>query len=223
MSLDNIWQDAFTTTIAEMETKSGTSPLEWRKAGTATKANPDKENGVWWDANGKEMFLQFVKVWDESKFQIWETPHGIPGIEIEFNQMFGEVVIKGFADAIVVTPTGELAVIDFKTGKSTPDTSMQLGVYAAMMEMQFDIKPTRGFFYSARKAVFEEAWGMNLWTTPVLTEMFAQFERGLQAEIFLPNIGMACSTCGVKEYCYAVGGQLAQIYDPLANINKKGE
>jgi hypothetical protein len=53
--------------------------------------------------------------------------------------------------------------------------------------------------------------------------MFTQFQRGLDAEIFLPNIGMNCNTCGVKEYCYAVGGQLAKIYDPLANIKKEGK
>ena len=114
-------------------------------------------------------------------------------------------------------------MIDFKTGSYTPDSAMQLGVYACMMEMTFGIRPTRGYFYSARKAQFEEAYGLHLWTTPVFTELFAQFERGLQAEIFLPNIGMACGTCGVKDYCYAVGGQLAQVYDPLATIKKEGK
>jgi len=120
-------------------------------------------------------------------------------------------------------PNGEIAVIDFKTGNYTPDSAMQLGVYACMMEMTFGIRPTRGYFYSARKAEFEEAIGLDRWTIPVFTELFSQFERGLQAEIFLPNIGMSCGTCGVKDYCYAVGGQLAQIYDPLANIKKEGK
>jgi len=51
-----------------------------------------------------------------------------------------------------------------------------------------------------------------------MTELFAQFVRGVDANIYLPNLGMACSTCGVKDYCYAAGGQLSQIYDPLAEI-----
>jgi RecB family exonuclease len=213
-----MWQDAFTAQIAEVETRSGTNPIDWRKGGIATKANPDKEDKVWWDENGKKMFFDFINSWQESNMEIWQSPTGVPGIEIEFNNYFGDVLIKAFADLIAVTPAGELAVVDFKTGKSVPNSSMQLGVYACCMEMTFGIRPTKGYYYSARKAEFVEVGGMERWSIPVMTEMFSQFAKGLEAEIFLPNVGMNCSTCGVKEYCYAVGGQLATIYDPLALI-----
>jgi CRISPR/Cas system-associated exonuclease Cas4 (RecB family) len=112
----------------------------------------------------------------------------------------------------------ELTVIDFKTGSYMPDSSLQLGVYASLMEMQFGVRPTKGYYYSARKAQFIESPGIERWTIPVLTEMFRQFNLGIENKIFLPNIGMSCGTCGVKEYCYAVGGQLAEIFDPLAGI-----
>jgi len=223
VSWDKIWEDAFIAQIAEQETKTGTNPTDWRTSGKSKVALPAGEDKVWWDKNGRKMFFDFISAWTESQFDIWVTPQGVPGIEIGFNELFGDVLIKGFADAIVTLPNGEIAVIDFKTGKYVPDSSMQLGVYACMMEMQFGIRPTKGYFYSARKAKFEEAYALDRWTIPVFTELFAQFERGLQAEIFLPNIGMACSTCGVKDYCYAVGGQLAQIYDPLANTKKEGK
>jgi RecB family exonuclease len=215
---DEMWDESFIQQIAEAEAKSGTNPTDWRRGGRATKDNPDKENKAWWDENGKKMFFDFINAWQESQFEIWVSPQNLPGVEIEFNNNFGEVPIKAFADAIVVTPAGELAVVDFKTGSYMPDSSLQLGVYASMMEMQFGIRPSKGYYYSARKAQFIEAVGLDRWTIPLLTELFAQFARGLEQEIFLPNIGMACSTCGVKEYCYAVGGQLAQIYDPLAEI-----
>jgi len=218
MTWDNIWDESFLEQIAEVEKKSGTNPTDWRKGGRATKDNPDKENKAWWDENGKRMFFDFINAWQESQFEVWVSPQNVPGVEIEFNNNFGEVPIKAFADAIVVTPAGELAVVDFKTGAYMPDSSLQLGVYASMMEMQFGIRPSKGYYYSARKAQFIEAVGLDRWTIPLLTELFAQFARGLEQEIFLPNIGMSCGTCGVKEYCYAVGGQLAQIYDPLAEI-----
>jgi hypothetical protein len=48
--------------------------------------------------------------------------------------------------------------------------------------------------------------------------MFRQFNLGIENQIFLPNIGMSCGTCGVKEYCFAVGGQLAEIFDPLSQL-----
>ena len=218
MSWDSIWEKAFNDQIAEVEKKSDTNPTDWRRGGRESKANPNKEDKVWWDANGRKMFFDFINVWQESQMEIWVSPQGVPGVEIEFNSMFGEVPIKAFADLIAVLPTGELAVVDFKTGNYMPDSSMQLGVYACAMEMTFGIRPTRGFFYSARKAQFEEATGLDRWSIPLMTELFAQFSRGLEAQIFLPNLGMSCGTCGVKDYCYAAGGQLAQIYDPLAEI-----
>jgi len=218
MTWDLMWEESFQEQIAEVQEKSGTNPVDWRKGGRATKANPDKEDGNWWSENGKKMFFDFINAWQESGLEIWQTPQGLPGVEIGFNNMFGEVPIKAFADLIAVTPTGELVVVDFKTGNYTPDSSMQLGVYACCMEMTFGVRPSKGYFYSARKAQFEEVGGLDRWTIPVMTEMFTQFQRGLDAEIFLPNIGMSCGTCGVKEYCYAVGGQLAQIYDPLAGL-----
>jgi hypothetical protein len=205
--------------IAEVEKRNeGTNPTDWRVAGRASKDKPNKEDKAWWDENGKKMFFDFINAWQESQFEVWVSPQNVPGVEIEFNNNFGNVPIKAFADAIVVTPAGELAVVDFKTGAYMPDSSLQLGIYASLMEMQFGVRPSKGYYYSARKAQFIEAVGLDRWTIPLLTELFAQFARGLEQQIFLPNIGMSCMTCGVKEYCYAVGGQLAQIYDPLAEI-----
>jgi hypothetical protein len=218
MNLEKIWDEVFLDAIAETEAKSKTNPTDWRRGGRATNANPDKENKAWWDDNGKKMFLEFTTAWKDSGLTIWESPQGVPGVEIELNSQFGDVFVKAFADLIAVTSAGELVVVDFKTGAYTPDSSLQLGIYASAMEMKFGERPTRGYYYSARKAQFLEAGGLNRWTVPLLTELFAQFSRGVENEIFLPNIGMACSTCGVKDYCYAVGGELAQVYDPLANI-----
>lgn len=219
MTWDNIWDESFMEQIAEVEKRNeGTNPTDWRVAGRASKDKPNKEDKAWWDENGKKMFFDFINAWQESQFEVWVSPQNVPGVEIEFNNNFGNVPIKAFADAIVVTPAGELAVVDFKTGAYMPDSSLQLGVYASLMEMQFGVRPSKGYYYSARKAQFIEAVGLDRWTIPLLTELFAQFARGLEQQIFLPNIGMSCMTCGVKEYCYAVGGQLAQIYDPLAEI-----
>ena len=222
MTWDTIWDEAFNAQIAEVQTKSNTNPVDWRVGGRSSKANPNKEDGDWWNANGKQMFFEFITAWQESGFDLWVSPQGLPGVEIGFNSMFGEVPVKAYADA-VVTIGNEVAVVDFKTGSYMPDSSLQLGVYASMMEMQFGIRPTRGFYYSARKAQFIEASGMSRWTIPVLTELFTKFDLGVRNQIFLPNIGMSCSTCGVKEYCYAQGGQLAEIFDPLANIQKEGK
>ena len=218
MNVEEIWDQSFLEAIAETEAKSKTNPTDWRRGGRVSVANPDKENKVWWDVNGKKMFFEFIQAWKDSQLTIWESPQGVSGIEIELNSNFGEVLVKAYADLIAVTAGGELVVVDFKTGAYTPDSALQLGIYACAMEMKFGTRPTRGYYYSARKATFLEAEGLHRWTIPLLTELFAQFNRGVENQIFLPNIGMACSTCGVKDYCYATGGQLAQLYDPLAKI-----
>jgi RecB family exonuclease len=218
MNVEEIWDQSFLEAIAETEAKSKTNPTDWRRGGRVSVANPDKENKAWWDVNGKKMFLDFIGAWKDSQLTIWESPQGVSGIEIELNSNFGDVLVKAYADLIAVTAGGELVVVDFKTGAYTPDSALQLGIYACAMEMKFGTRPTRGYYYSSRKATFLEAEGLHRWTIPLLTELFAQFNRGVENQIFLPNIGMACSTCGVKEYCYATGGELAQLYDPLATI-----
>jgi len=217
MTWETIWRESFDAEIETVQSKSGSNPFDWRRGGRSTKENPNKEDGNWWDENGERMFFDFINAWQASGFEIWVSPEGVPGIEIGFNNSFGDVPIKAFADAVVMSGD-ELTVIDFKTGSYMPDSSLQLGVYASLMELQFGVRPTKGYYYSARKAQFIESPGIERWTIPVLTEMFRQFNLGIENQIFLPNIGMSCGTCGVKEYCYAVGGQLAEIFDPLSQI-----
>ena len=216
-----LWNKAFLDQIAEVEDKSKSNPVDWRKGGRATKANPDKEDKAWWDENGKKMLDDFIASYKANRWKIWTTPEGVPGIELGMVCNFGDVPIKAFVDLVFENADGSLTVVDLKTGSRTPDSSLQLGVYASCIEMTFGLRPQYGAYYSARSAMLEPSPGVERWSIPVLTELFAQFERGIQAEIFLPNIGMSCGTCGVKDYCYSVGGQLSQVYDPLAQIEKE--
>ena len=218
MNLKEIWDHAFLSEIGAVEQRTGTNPVDWRVGGRASKANPDKENKVWWDENGLKMFENFVTSFKNNKWKIWTTPDGKPGIELGFDLFFGDVRIKAFADLVFINEDGSLTVVDLKTGAYTPDSAMQLGVYASCIEMQYGIRPQHGAYYKARSAMLEPSPGLELWTIPVLTDLFAQFERGIQAEIFLPNLNMMCKSCGVQDYCYAFGGSLAHTIDPLAKL-----
>jgi PD-(D/E)XK nuclease superfamily len=218
MNLKEIWEHAFLSEIGAVEQRTGTNPVDWRVGGRASKANPDKENKAWWDENGLKMFENFVTSFKNNNWKIWTAPDGKPGIELGFDLYFGDVRIKAFADLVLINEDGSLTVVDLKTGTYTPDSAMQLGVYASCIEMQYGVRPQHGAYYKARDAVLEPSPGLELWTIPVLTELFAQFERGIQAEIFLPNLNMMCGSCGVKDYCYAYGGSLAHTVDPLAQI-----
>lgn len=221
--LHTIWAEAFNKTIGEEQEKSGLNPIDWRRSGRVSKEWPDKENGDWWNANGLEMFVNFANVWEQLGWSIWHTPEGVPGIELEINQYYGDIFVKAFVDLVVVTSDGELAVVDLKTGKTMP-SNMQLGLYASSIEKQFGMRPSQGYYYDARKAVMMPTENLGRWTPQLFTELFRQFELGVQNKIFLPNVGMGCSSCSVSDYCYANNGSMAEIMDPLYAIAKtKGD
>jgi len=215
-----LWEQVFNECIGNEQERHGTNPVDWKAAGRATKANPNKENGDWWAEQGPEMLANFIQFWENSGFQVWHTPEGFPAIELEINLDYGDVRIKAFIDLVAVTPDGELVVIDFKTGANMPSSSMQLGLYGTAIEKQFGIKPAAGYYYDARNVVMAPAPGFDNWTYELFTELFRQFELGVANEIFLPNLGMMCKSCSVKDYCYAYGGKLKDKFDPLSRIAK---
>jgi hypothetical protein len=64
---------------------------------------------------------------------------------------------------------------------------------------------------------------LDRWSGPLFEELFRQFETGVENKIFLPNVGMGCSSCSVSDYCYANDGSMAEIMDPLYAIAKRKE
>lgn len=222
MDLNKIWNESFNKTIGEEQEKTGLNPVDWRRAGRVSKDWPDKENGDWWNLNGLEMFTNFVTVWEQMGWSVWHTPEGIPGIELEVNQYYGDIFVKAFIDLVAVTPDGELVVIDLKTGKTMP-SNMQLGLYASSIEKTFGIRPTVGYYYDARKAVMLPTENLARWTPQLFNELFRQFELGVENKIFLPNVGMGCSSCSVSDYCYANDGSMAEIMDPLYALAQRKE
>ena len=59
MNLEKLWEESFLESIKEVETKTGTNSSDWRVSGRVSKKYPDKENRVWWEENGQEMFANF--------------------------------------------------------------------------------------------------------------------------------------------------------------------
>jgi hypothetical protein len=214
------WNETFQKLIDEKAAESNTIPSEWRAGGRASKAFPNKENDIWWSTNGLEMVDTFIQWWKNSNWKIY-VADGRAHIEADYNVMFGDIPVRGFVDLIAVTPDGHISIIDYKTGSYMPDSGMQLGLYACCVEITTGVRPTKGFFYNARQGIMEEVTDLSRWTIPLFTELFKQFEKAVQAEIFLPAIGMMCKSCSVNKYCYAYGGELAGKYDPLASIDEK--
>ena len=212
-----LWTEKFSEAIEAEAERHGVAPAAWRAGGRATKENPNKEDGQFWLTKGDAMFNDFLAWWNANNdWYVWRTPHGIPAVEISLESELQGVPVKAFADIIVYDQDGVLSVVDVKTGSSMPTGSMQLGLYAVLCEKLFGVRPQRGYYYDARKATMVQAEGMDKWTLPLFEELFSQFARAVEAEVFLPNVGMLCSSCSVKQFCYIMGGELAQDVDPLS-------
>lgn len=217
-NLDLLWQEAFNECIGQEQEKHGSNPVDWKASGRVSKAWPNKENGDWWAEKGPAMLKDFAQVWDSSGWSVWHTPQGIPALELELNVAYGDVLVKAFVDMVAVTAEGELVVVDFKTGANMPSNAMQLGLYACGIEKVFGVRPSHGYYYDAREAQMKIAEGMNTWTTPLFTELFTKFNESVERKVFLPNLGMMCKSCLVKDYCYVYGGEFADMIDPLYSV-----
>jgi len=117
----------------------------WRAGGRATIANPNKEDGDWWQANGLSMVNNWVSFRNaEHNLELWVTPQGVPAIELVFNMNLDGVMVKGALDRMMVLPNGDLVVLDIKSGARMPSSDFQLGIYAVAMEGVFGIRPKYG-------------------------------------------------------------------------------
>lgn len=210
------WQQVFDQEIEEQIEKTGTQPNVWKAAGKATKANPDKENGKWWEENGLAFSRSYIE-WRESiQWNIWTTPEGVPAIELDLRCKFGEVPVRTIIDRIFVTPDGELVVVDLKTGAQMPkDQGLQLGFYASAVEQVFGVRPAWCAYWNARKGGLSEPYYPNHLTPEFLGQMLEEFMRVRENGPFIPNLSMNCGNCGVARACAAKNGPEAHLYDPL--------
>lgn len=126
-------------------------------------------------------------------------------------------LLRGFVDRIDVAPTGELRVVDYKTGKAPPE-ARALAEFKAMFQMKFyavallrsrGVLPTRlRLLYLADQQVLDYS--------PALEEL-ERFEKTLVAiwraiqsagatGDFRPNPSRMCNWCAHQVHCPAFGG-----------------
>lgn len=216
IDLNSIWNDAFTNEIQRASQREAEKSL-WRKGGRATKDNPDKENGEWWNTSGHQMFLSWVKWRNMVNWSIWETPDGTPAIELELMVPFADQYVKMGIDRVMVMPTGELVILDLKSGQRTPTNDLQLAFYAAGLEKTFGVRAQYGVYWMARTASTSIPVSLDKYPTSMVEHIIADFAAQRDLGIYIPNLG-SCGMCGVQEYCSWVGGSKA-----IVSIESKGK
>lgn len=216
--IDSAFTDAWHEEVKDRFQKSGIRPEEWRAAGRRTKDKPNGEDGEWWKAEGPKMVQAYID-WrnegDEKDWRLWEPEPGNPAIELGITAPIGGVTVKGFIDRVFVAPSGELVIVDLKTGARNPESDLQLGFYACMIETAFGVRPPFGAYWKARDGkLIKPLVNLDYMSTDLLGGYLRDFVRARNNGIYLPVIGSHCRNCGVAGACAAVDGEFAQKYDP---------
>jgi len=179
---------------------------DYTVTGRATAAYGGKQNLQWWMDNGPGMVQNWIDWREKNGWDIWETPEGAPAIELELNIVLpNDIPVKMFLDRVMVTPTGQITVVDIKSGR-TPETGEQLGLYATAMELAFGamFRPAWGYFWDARKGEHSSPIPLDSYTPEYFAEVYAEAVRGINAGCFLAKPANNCfNWCGVRDACPA--------------------
>jgi hypothetical protein len=213
--LDDLWHSSWSSALAEAQTKTDV-PIElWRTAGRPTKNMPNGEDLEWWRKSGRAQLDLYLQWREQTKWTI-ATYEGLPAIEIGLEWQFGDVIVKGFCDAAFLTEDGDAVVVDFKTGNRTVGNPTQLGLYATMISLMFDVPAPRfGAYYSSRKGELGYMHELTRFNERYFNDVFAMMYHSVGEGVFVPNLDSFCGTCAVGKFCYANGGIESHLYDPL--------
>lgn len=171
-----------------------------RRAGRATVANPNKEDGNWWNTQGSVWVDNYI-LWRKNNpsWKIWTTPQGARAIELQFNPVIAGVTIKMIIDRIFEVD-GKLVIVDLKTSARRPTSDLQLGFYKVGLEQALGIEINTGNYWMSRESGTGDMIDLSRYTLDTL-EYFAEgFDKARKAGIFLPNLS-SCNFCGLTEHC----------------------
>ncbi|MEV0070147.1 MULTISPECIES: RecB family exonuclease [unclassified Amycolatopsis] len=193
-------KDLLAPTWAEL---SAASP-EWTELFTdAEEGESDK-----WLASAEKLLDAYFELEDPRRLE----PEACElHVEIELGS---GVLLRGYIDRVDVAPTGEIRVVDYKTGAAP----REIGEAKAMFQMKFYavvLWRLRGIVPRQLKLMYLTD-GQSLAYTPDEAEL-VRFERTLEAiwqailkagktGDFRPNPGKLCSWCDHQAHCPEFGG-----------------
>lgn len=194
-----------------------------RAGGRPTKAAPNGEDYAWWMANGPA-YVQSWITWRQNNpsLHILTMEDGKPAIELDVRvdiEVNDELIqLKGFIDRVFVDAnTGEVLIVDLKTGKTTP-APMQLAFYRRALKAAYGIDAPYGAYWMAREGSLSTIHNLEPYTDEMVDYWVAKTYAGVQAGIFLPHVTSMCRGCGVRTHCYIHNP--ATMYSPSFNLKE---
>jgi hypothetical protein len=135
--------------------------------------------------------------------------NGRPAIEIEFLVEFdaadgGKVPFLGYIDRILESPQYGAGVVDLKSGASIPESQQQLREYALSLQVlqsDLDIQWAAYYMTDEKHAGMTAPVDLTSKTPAQVTGPILTAWRGIQNDLFMPNIGRHCGSCFVRHFC----------------------
>lgn len=151
-----------------------------------------------------------------------ENPNGLAPVGMEH---FVEAIlpsglaIRGVIDRLDQSPTGELRIVDYKTGKSPNprfqhDYIFQMRFYATALHFAKGILPLRTqllFLKDARTLTYDPPEESIDETVCELDDAWAEIEHRCDTGQFLPRESPLCNWCNLQHLCPAKGGVAPEI------------
>jgi len=189
-------------------------PEQWRRGGRVSKDKPNREDLDWWNIEGLRELFDYQRFLSLGNYKI-HAHEGTLLSEFETTATFGGQTVKGYLDAVYEdTRTGQLIVVDAKSGTRTPTNYLQLGLYAEALRRVLGMEVNVGAFFMTRKAELTEPAPVTRYAGEYFDRVFEQMGKALENKIFIANPGDACYSCDVATACYAKGGVDAWKLDP---------
>lgn len=192
------FNEEFDRLLAEGEGKP------WRAGGRTTKAYPNKEDAAWWRTNGPTMVWNYY-TWRQQNpnLEIWTTPAGKPAIEVGIETVLpNNTPLKSFIDRVFQDKnTGELLIVDLKTGKP-PASGLQLGVYRLALKEIFNVDVRYGAYWMGREGTLTQAYNLDQYAPDMVSRWIRNTYKAINLELFTPHVGQHCGWCGVAKHCY---------------------
>ena len=191
----NLWTESWNVS------KGDTDLTNARVGGRATKVNPNKEDIGYWQTQGPMWVEQYI-AWRKQNpnWKIWTTPDGRPAIELELIPVVADVPVKMVIDRIFDVD-GQLVIVDLKTSKNTPTSTLQLGFYKLGLEETFDVKINWGNYYMSRGSNTVEMVDLSGYTYEKMEYLVKGFDKARRAGVFLPNTNSCQYMCGLTAHC----------------------
>lgn len=192
-----LWEKAWVAAKGDIDLTNA------RVGGRETKANPNKEDVVFWNTSGPKWVDGYI-AWRKANpnWQIWTAPDGNKGIELSLTPVVKGVQVKMIIDRVFYeVNTGELVIVDLKTSQKTPTSNLQLAFYKLGLEQTFGIEVKWGTYYMARGNSVSDMVDLSEYTNDKMEYLIETFDKARKAALFLPNTNSCQYMCGLTQYC----------------------